>query len=166
VREEWPPLAGAIFLLGIRSACARNKPRARCVDSLAQWRANAVIRATTYAFVGGFALAWCAALAQTPPQDSASAPALELNPAQRLTIYQSISQTYKNNAAPTGFRVSVGAHVPDTIELKPVSDTLVKLIPQAKNYAIAMIEKQVVLVDPTTKQVVAVVTQEPADTAR
>ena len=124
------------------------------------------IRRLFIVFIGGLALSWSAALAQTPPQDSASAPTLELNPAQRLTIYQSVSQTYKNNAAPTGFRVSVGAHIPDTIELKPVSDTLVKLIPQAKNYTIAMIEKQVVLVDPATNQVVAVVTQEPADTAR
>ena len=114
---------------------------------------------------GGLALLLSAAAgAQTPPQDSASAPTLDLTPAQRVSIYQSVTQTYKNNAAPVGFRVAVGARVPDTVELKPLSDTLAKLVPQAKDYTIAMIEKHVVLVDPTTKQVVAVVTQDPSDT--
>jgi len=128
---------------------------------------HAVKQAIKPLVIGGLALVCAAAaLAQTPPQDSASAPTLDLSPAQRLTIYQSVSQTHKNNAAPTGLRVSVGAHVPDTIELKPLSETLVAIVPAAKNYAVAMIEKQVVLVDPTTKQVVAVVTQEPSDTAR
>ncbi len=124
-------------------------------------------RAITHALIGALALSLSAAAgAQTPSQDSASGPVLELTPAQRLTVYQSISQTHKNNAAPTGFRVSVGAHIPDTIELKPLSDTLVQMVPGAKKYSVAMIEKQVVLVDPQTRQVVAVVTQEPTETQR
>ena len=124
-------------------------------------------RAIRYVLIGGLVLTWSVvAGAQTPPQDSASGPVLELTPAQRLTVYQSVSQTYKNNAAPTGFRVSVGAHIPDTIEVKPLSDTLAQLVPTAKNYSVAMIEKQVVFVDPHTKQVVAVVTQEPTETQR
>ena len=99
------------------------------------------------------------AAAQTPAQDAAAGPALELSPAQRQTIFQSVSQTQKNNAAPTGFRASVGAHVPEAIELQPLSDTLVALVPQARNYAVAMVEKQVMFADPKTRQVVAVVTE-------
>lgn len=97
--------------------------------------------------------------AQTPAQDAAAAPALELSEAQRQTIFQSVSRTQKNKAAPIGFRVSVGAHVPDAIELQPMSDTLAALIPQARNYAVAMVEKQVMFADPKTRQVVAVVTE-------
>jgi len=110
------------------------------------------------------------AAAQAPPQDPASPPAsaqaLSLTPAQRLAIYQSITQTQKNSAAPTGFRVTVGAHVPDSVEIKPLSDTLAKVAPQAKDFSVAMIEKQVILVDPANRQVVAVVTQEPATEVR
>jgi len=110
------------------------------------------------------------AAAQAPPQDPASPPAsaqaLSLTPAQRLAIYQSATQTQKNSAAPTGFRVTVGAHVPDSVELKPLSDTLAKVAPQAKDFSVAMIEKQVILVDPANRQVVAVVTQEPANEVR
>ena len=111
--------------------------------------------------------------AQAPPKDAdtglapsdraSTARALELTPAQRLAIYQSVTQTQKNNAAPIGFRATLGAHVPDSVELKPLSDTLAKLVPQARDFSIGMVEKEVILVDPGTRQVVAVVTQEPAN---
>ncbi len=101
---------------------------------------------------------FAAAMAQTPGQDAAAGPALELSPAQRQAIYQSVAKTRKNNAAPTGFRASVGAHVPDAVKLEPVSDTLTKLVPQLGSYEIAMVEKQVVVVDPRSKTVAAVVT--------
>ena len=100
------------------------------------------------------------ALPQTPAQDTATGPRLELSGAQRQTIYQSVSKTQKNHIAPTGFRVSVGGRLPDAIELAPMPGTLAELMPQAKRFEVAMIEKQVVLVDPATKQIVAVITQE------
>jgi hypothetical protein len=110
--------------------------------------------------------------AQAPPKDAGTGPtpadtaaterSLELTPAERLAIYQSITQTHKNNAAPIGFRATVGAHVPDSVELKPLSDTLAKLVPRARDFSIGMVEKEVILVDPGTRQVIAVVTQEPA----
>jgi hypothetical protein len=111
----------------------------------------------------GLALMWLGAgpaLAQNPAQDTAAGPPLELSTAQRQTIYQSVSKTQKNHIAPTGFRVSVGGRLPDTIELAPMPGTLAELMPQAKRYNVAMIEKQVVLVDPATKQIAAVITQE------
>jgi hypothetical protein len=101
------------------------------------------------------------AAAQTPAQDSAAGPALTLSPAQRQTIFLSVSRTQKNSAAPTGFRVSVGAEVPAGIALNPLPDTLASLLPQARGYQVAMVEKQVILVDPKTRQVVAVVTGQP-----
>ncbi len=118
----------------------------------------------------GIVLLAGAAAAQAPPHDVGTGPApksataeraLELTPAQRLAIYQSVTQTQKNNAAPIGFRATVGAVVPSAVELKPLSDTLAKLVPQATALRIGMIEKEVILVDPATRQIVAVVTQEP-----
>lgn len=60
------------------------------------------------------------ASAQTPAQDAAVGPRIELSTAQWQTIYQSISSTQKNHAAPTGFRVSIGGTVPPGISLAPV----------------------------------------------
>jgi hypothetical protein len=96
------------------------------------------------------------ALAQTRAIDSGSAPALTLSSEQKQTIYQSVSVTQKNNAAPTGFRAAVGAQVPDSIELNPMPQALAMLIPELKELQVAMVEKQVVLVDANSKLVVAV----------
>jgi hypothetical protein len=114
-----------------------------------------------------------AAGAQAPPHDAGVGPgplergaatrSIELTPAERLAIYQSITQTHKNNAAPIGFRATVGARVPDTVELRPLSETLANLVPRARDFSIGMVEKEVILVDPATRQVVSVVTQEPAN---
>jgi hypothetical protein len=101
------------------------------------------------------------AVAQQSPPLEATAPALKLSAAQKQTIYQSVStRSQKNNPAPPGFRAAVGVHVPETIELAPMPDTLASLIPEAKGYEIAMVETQVVVVDPKSKTVVAVVTHE------
>jgi hypothetical protein len=135
-------------------------------------RGDDVMKASVMNSVAGVLLLALSAVAaaQAPPQDPASPPAsaqaLSLTPAQRLAIYQSATQTQKNSAAPTGFRVTVGAHVPDSVELKPLSDTLAKVAPQAKDFSVGMIEKQVILVDPSNRQVVAVVTEEPANEGR
>jgi hypothetical protein len=46
-------------------------------------------------------------------------------------------------------------------ELKALSPTLADLVPSARDLSIGMVEKQVILVDPGTREIVAVVTQEP-----
>jgi hypothetical protein len=140
---------------------------------------RALIRTSAVALVSAAALLTLAttAGAQAPPQTVGVGPSpaefadmaqndtrpLTLTPAQRLAIYQSITHTAKNDAAPDGFRVAVGAHVPDSVQLKPLSDTLMQLVPAAHDLSIGMVEKQVILVDPASRQIVAVVTQEPAD---
>jgi hypothetical protein len=101
------------------------------------------------------------AAAQTPAQDAAAGPPIELSPAQRQMIYQSISTTQKNHAAPTGFRVSVGGTVPSSVALVPLPDMVAAIVPQAGVFEVAMIDKQVVLVDPHTRQVAAVIRDEP-----
>jgi endonuclease/exonuclease/phosphatase (EEP) superfamily protein YafD len=114
-------------------------------------------------FVVGLALLGCLcpvemARAQTPAADSATAPAIELSAEQKQAIYQSVSSTQKNSTSPTGFRAAVGAHVPDAVELQPMPATLATLIPAARDMQVAMIEKEVVLVDPKSRTITAVVT--------
>ena len=98
--------------------------------------------------------------AQTPLLDSGAAPHVDLTAVQKKTVYQSISKTQKNNAAPTGFRATVGAVVPDGVSLAPVPATIADLVPQTRGLESAMVEGQVVLVEPKGKQVVAVIVEE------
>jgi hypothetical protein len=102
-----------------------------------------------------------AGLAQTPAQDSASAPRVQLSTAQMQAIYQSITKTQKNDAAPTGFRAAVGATVPESVTLMPMPSAVAELIPQTNGLEVARVEGQVILVDPKSKQVLSVVTPEP-----
>ena len=137
----------------------------------ARHRFVTLLSATLLAGAALLALAAPAA-AQAPPRDDIvgmappedvqfGARAIALAPAQRLAIYQSVTQTDKNHAAPLGFRAAIGARVPAGIELKALSPTLADLVPSARDLSIGMVEKQVILVDPSTREIVAVVTPEP-----
>jgi hypothetical protein len=82
-------------------------------------------------------------LAQTPLLDSGAAPHVDLTAVQKQTVYQSISKTQKNNAAPTGFRATIGALVPEGVSLASVPATIAELMPQTKGLESAMVEGQV-----------------------
>ena len=101
-----------------------------------------------------------AVFAQTPALDSAAGPQVVLTAAQKQILYQSISNTQKNNAAPAGFRATVGAAVPDGVGLVPVPATIADIVPQTKGPETAMVEGQVLLVEPQGKKIVAVIAQE------
>jgi hypothetical protein len=81
-------------------------------------------------------------------------------------VYQSIRKTHKNNAAPIGFRATIGAIVPAAITLTPVPETLANLMPETKALETGLVEGEVVLVDPKSKQVVAVVVDPDAGATR
>jgi hypothetical protein len=90
--------------------------------------------------------------------DNTAAPHRQLEPGQKLVIYQSVSAMHKNSAAPPGFRPAVGALVPEGIKLEPMPEAVIKVIPWVKGTDVAMIEKQVVIVDPKSRRVLDVVT--------
>jgi hypothetical protein len=99
--------------------------------------------------------------AQTPALDAGAVPQIELSTIQKDAIYQSVTNTQKNNAAPSGFRVTPGAVMPNGIPLSPVPGTIADLIPQTKGLEVAVVEGQVVLAEPSNKQIVAVIVEGP-----
>jgi hypothetical protein len=101
-----------------------------------------------------------AMFAQTPAPDSTTGRKVDLTVAQKQILYQSISNTQKNNAAPTGFRATVGSQVPSGVVLVPVPATIADIMPQTKGLEAAMVEGQVLLVEPLGKTIVAVIAQE------
>jgi len=87
---------------------------------------------------------------------------LELTAAQRSAIYRAVRND-KSKVAPTHFSTSVGADVPPMIELYALPDDVAAANPTAKLYKFTRVEDQVVLVDPTRMQVVAVIGPNPAE---
>jgi hypothetical protein len=103
-----------------------------------------------------------AAGAQTtgPSTDPASTPNLQLNSAQKQTIYTSIRNLNVKNEAPPNFQPIVGAVVPAGVNLEPVPQTVAELAPQVKGFQLGLISNQVVVVDPKARRVVEVIAGE------
>jgi len=110
-----------------------------------------------FALVFALCVAPVAVCAQTPATDSGSGAGVDFTTAQKQTIYQSIAKTQKNNAAPVGFRAAVGAIVPSGVTLTPVPKAVAELIPQTEGFETALVEGEVILVDPQAKKVIAVI---------
>jgi hypothetical protein len=75
-------------------------------------------------------------------------------PEKRTVIRQQLGST-----APVTIkeRVTVGATVPETVELQSVPETIVSDIPSVKGYRYFVYNDNVVLVDPQTRKVVTIV---------
>ena len=82
---------------------------------------------------------------------------LKLSPAQKQTIYTSISNQKQKETAPPTFLATIGAVVPTSIELQPLPKTIVELIPDLRDMEYAMVANQVLLVDPKNKQVIEII---------
>lgn len=104
------------------------------------------------------------AVAQTPATgpstDPASTPDLQLNAAQKQTIYTSIRNLNLKNETPQSFQPIVGAAVPTEIKLEPMPQTLGELAPRVKDFQVALIANQVVIVEPQGRRVVEVIAGE------
>ena len=82
---------------------------------------------------------------------------LKLSPAQKQTIYTSISNQKQKETAPPTFHAAIGVVVPSSIELQPLPKTIVELIPDLRDFEYAMVANQVLLVDPKNKQVIEII---------
>ncbi|HVW93140.1 MAG TPA: DUF1236 domain-containing protein [Devosia sp.] len=83
--------------------------------------------------------------------------AVVLSPDQQTTIVQDFSGTDVTPVPSVDFDVDVGAAVPDTIELHPVPDSIVKVVPGYSKYEYFRIaDGRTVIVEPTTKKVITV----------
>ena len=79
---------------------------------------------------------------------------ITIAPEQRTVIRQRLS-----TAKPVTVKesITVGATVPETVELQTVPDTIVSDIPSVKGYSYFVYNDDVVLVDPRTRKVVTIV---------
>jgi hypothetical protein len=104
------------------------------------------------------------AVAQTPATgpstDPASTPDLQLNAAQKQTIYTSVRNLNMKNEAPPNFQPIVGAVVPTEVKLEPMPQTIGELTPRVKDFQVALIANQVVIADPKGRRVVEVIAGE------
>jgi hypothetical protein len=87
-------------------------------------------------------------------------PNLDLSAGQKQTIYTSIRNLNIKNETPPNFQPLVGAVVPTEVKLEPMPKTIGELAPRLKDFQVAMISNQVVVVEPQSRKVVEVIAGE------
>jgi len=83
---------------------------------------------------------------------------VELTPAQRTTIYRTITRERVRAAAP-GVDLRLGARVPQAVELSELPTAVIEEVPTVRRYRYMVVNNEVVLVDPATSEVVEIIRQ-------
>lgn len=83
---------------------------------------------------------------------------LNLTTHQRAEIWDQIGAKTGENA-PTGFTARVGEAMPNGVQLKSLPGKVSRQVPAVKSYEYAALSGQLLIVDPSTKKIVAIITE-------
>jgi hypothetical protein len=84
---------------------------------------------------------------------------LTLSDAQRKMAWQDLYMDSLNQNTPPGFDAVVGAKVPNTIVIAPVTTQAGSDVPALKPYSFAMVQKKLVIVNPSSRKIANVIAQ-------
>jgi hypothetical protein len=161
------------------AAASRILPAGRCLcTEIAMRQSNAAALSLLALMIGIAAAAAGAAAAR----DKANAPAanatstaspsanatnakpsaqtsdtLALSDAQRQAAWQDLYMDSLNQSTPPGFDAAVGATVPNTIVIVPVTAQAGSDVPALKPYSFAMVQKKLVIVNPSNRKIADVI---------
>ncbi|MEA2977158.1 MAG: hypothetical protein QOF19_2678 [Alphaproteobacteria bacterium] len=79
---------------------------------------------------------------------------VELTPAQRTTVYRTITKERTVAPAPAGVAVRIGERIPASAQLYAIPESVAVEVPTVKSYKYMVVNNRVVLVDPATSTVV------------
>jgi hypothetical protein len=82
-----------------------------------------------------------------------------LTDTQRLEIWQGVSKQATNEGLPAGFKAAVGETVPGSIKMEPLPNDVSAAVPVVKSYDFAMAQGQVLIVDPSSKRIVDILSR-------
>ncbi|MEN3382724.1 MAG: hypothetical protein V7608_2768 [Hyphomicrobiales bacterium] len=82
---------------------------------------------------------------------------VSLNVQQRTRISQTIARHSVRPLTNVNFSVSVGTAVPRSVRLNPLPADLATVVPQYRGYSYFVVEEQIVIVEPSSTQIVAVI---------
>ncbi len=84
---------------------------------------------------------------------------LTLSKAQQKTAWHDLYTKALNQTAPLGFDTSVGAAVPNSVTTAPVPAKAASDVPALKPYNFAMLQKKLVIVNPSDHKIAEVITR-------
>jgi len=87
---------------------------------------------------------------------------IALETQQQTSIGQSIAQRGFKPLTDVSFSIAVGTKVPAAVQLRALPSDLATFVPQYRGYSFVVVEEQIVIVDPGTHEIVAIVPYTPA----
>lgn len=104
-----------------------------------------------------------AAQPSTPSQPAAAPPSrtsrsiIALDTQQQTSVGQAIAQRGVKPLTNVDFSIAVGTKVPAPVQLRALPADVVTFVPQYRGYSYVVVEEQIVIVDPGTQEIVAIV---------
>jgi hypothetical protein len=95
--------------------------------------------------------------ATNPKPSAQTSDTLALSDAQRQAAWQDLYMDSLNQSTPPGFDAAVGATVPNTIVIVPVTAQAGSDVPALKPYSFAMVQKKLVIVNPSNRKIADVI---------
>jgi hypothetical protein len=94
---------------------------------------------------------------QQNAQGRASGGVVSLNVQQRTQIGQTLARHNVKPITNVNFSIAVGTAVPKSVQLRAIPADLVTFIPQYRGYSYFVVEEQIVIVEPASYQIIAIV---------
>lgn len=109
--------------------------------------------------IAALALLTTASVAFAAGPGSMSTDHLNLTSAQQKEIWQSVSKQSMKGTPPAGFKATVGEVVPSSIKLHALPSEATRQVPAVTWYDYAMLQNEVLLVDPKSKKIADIIRQ-------
>ncbi len=81
---------------------------------------------------------------------------VNINDQQRIRISQSVARLNVHPLTNVNFSLSVGAAIPRDIRLSPLPAEIVEIVPQYRNYNFVLVKDEIVIVDPSSYQIITI----------
>ena len=95
--------------------------------------------------------------AASQPARASSSSVIALDTQQQTSIGQAMAQRGFKPLTNVSFSIAVGTKVPAAVQLRALPSDLVTFVPQYRGYSFVVVEEQIVIVDPGTHEIVAIV---------
>jgi len=99
-----------------------------------------------------------AASAASMSNPAKASDALSLTSTQQKTAWNDLYVPSLNQKAPSGFHAIIGEVLPNSVTTAPVPSKAARAVPLLKPYDFAMVQKKLVIVNPSDKKIVEVIT--------
>jgi hypothetical protein len=97
-------------------------------------------------------------MAEKQPKEGTGA-RVQISEQQRTNVHQTILRERKlNRVTQVNFSINVGTRVPRTVHLAALPAAVVSIVPEYRNYRYFVVEEQIVIVEPSTYEIVEVIT--------